>query len=55
MATNIVNHEDNTPTIGAFSQSVVTGTKAAIDSTWSVLSFVLASEAEWPGYESSAA
>lgn len=34
------------------SQSFATGTRAVIDNTWSVLSFVLSSEAEWPGYDS---
>ena len=33
------------------SPAIVAGTKAVIDNTWSVLSFVLSSEAEWPGYD----
>jgi hypothetical protein len=33
------------------SQPVVSGTKAVIDNTWSVLSFVLGSEASWCGYD----
>ncbi len=32
-------------------QSPVTGAKAVIDNTWSVLSFVLGSEASWLGYD----
>ena len=42
----------DTSTATEETQSIMTGTKAAIDNTWSVLSFVLSSEAEWPGYDS---
>ena len=45
--TSSVERESATP-----AQSVVSGTKALIDTTWSVVSFVFGSEAEWPGYDS---
>ncbi|HVA99719.1 MAG TPA: hypothetical protein VNE42_00435 [Acidimicrobiales bacterium] len=50
MASSIANRQDTIAVEGE-SLSVATGTKAVIDNTWSVLSFVLSSEAEWPGYD----
>ena len=46
--------ENITSVAGRFAtpaQSVVSGTKALIDTTWTVLSFVFGSENEWPGYD----
>ena len=50
MASSIANRQDTTAIAGE-SSGVATGTKAVIDNTWSVLSFVLSSEAEWPGFD----
>lgn len=50
MADTIANRQDSTIATDDGSL-LVTGMKAAIDNTWSVLSFVLSSEAEWPGYD----
>ncbi len=50
MATPIANRQDTTAGTDE-GAGVATGTKAVIDNTWSVLSFVLSSEAEWPGFD----
>jgi hypothetical protein len=50
MASTINNLQDTVKTAGE-SQSFVAETKAVIDTTWSVLSFVLGSESAWAGYD----
>ncbi|HUY07366.1 MAG TPA: hypothetical protein VMU99_08920 [Acidimicrobiales bacterium] len=50
MASSIANRQEIVDEAGE-SLGLAAGTRAVVDNTWSVLSFVLSSEAEWPGYD----